>query len=91
MNTIKTGILEAVKAFADNDLAYTDNALVVIDPEGATATLLDPDEEADIDALIDADPARDYVAVMDLVNAAPDGSWIPDPEAIDALAAEYDA
>ncbi len=91
MNTIRNSILEAVKAFTANDLAYTDNALVVIDPAAATASLLDPDEEADIDAMIDADPDRDYVAVMDLVNAAPDGSWTPDEEAIAVLADEYQA
>lgn len=90
MNQLDRQITEAVEAFTSNDLAYSDNALVVIDPVAATATLLDPDEDADTDAMIDADPAHDYVAVMDLVEADPQepGRWIPCAEAIADLCAD---
>ncbi|MCM1029642.1 MAG: hypothetical protein NC342_08485 [Pseudoflavonifractor sp.] len=89
MTNLKQEIMEAVAAFTANDLAYTDNALIVIDPKGHTATILDPDEEADVDAIIEADPDHDYVAVMDLVETDDDGSWLPDVAAIDELLAEY--
>lgn len=91
MNEIAAQITKAVEEFASNDLAYSDNALVKIDPDARAVTLVDPDDDEDIDAMIDADPANDYVSVMDLVEADPDdpGRWIPDTDAISEVAAEY--
>lgn len=91
MNEIAAQITKAVEEFASNDLAYSDNALVKIDSKARVATLVDPDDDEDIDAMIDADPTNDYVAVMDLVEANPDdpGRWIPDTDAISEVAAEY--
>lgn len=91
MNEIAAQITKAVEEFASNDLAYSDNALVKIDSKARVATLVDPDDDEDIDAMIDADPTNDYVAVMDLVEANPDdpGRWIPDSDAISEVAAEY--
>lgn len=91
MNEIARQIIKAVEEFASNDLAYSDNALVKIDPKARVVTLVDPDDEEDIDAMIDADPTNDYVSVMDLVEANPadPGRWIPDLDAISEVAAEY--
>lgn len=91
MNDLKKQILEAVESFTSNDLACTDSALIVIDPAEKTARLFDPSEEDDIDAIIENDPAHDYVDVMDLVEAdtANPGQWIADVEAIGELAAQY--
>lgn len=91
MNEIAAQITKAVEEFASNDLAYSDNALVKIDPKARVATLVDPDDDEDIDAMIDADPNNDYVSVMDLVEANPDdpGRWIADADAISEVAAEY--
>lgn len=88
---LKQQILKAVESFTSNDLACSDSALIVIDPKTATAELFDPEEDADIDAIIDGDPERDYVDVMDLVEAdtANPGQWIADEAAIDELAAQY--
>lgn len=90
MNNLVKEITDVVAAFAANDLAYSDNALVVIDPAARTASLLDPDEDTDTDALADTDAAHDYVAVMDLVEADAEGRWLPDGEAIASLAADYE-
>lgn len=91
MEKLRQQIVEAVEAFASNDLAYSDNTLMVIDPREMTASLLDPDEDEDTDALVEADADHDYVAVMDLVEADPanPGRWVADMDVIDALAGEY--
>ena len=91
MNDLRQQILEAVEAFTSNDLACTDSALIVIDPAGKTASLFDPSDDDDIDAIIENDADHDYVDVMDLVEAdsANPGQWVADAEAIDELAAQY--
>lgn len=91
MNDLRKQIQEAVEAFTSNDLACTDSALIVIDPVERTARLFDPDEDADIDAIIENDPAHDYVDVMDLVEAdtSNPGQWVAYSDAIDELAAQY--
>lgn len=84
---LRRRITEAVEEFACNDQAFTDLAMLCIDPSTLEVTIADePDTET-----IDADEAHDYVAIMDLVDADPanPGQWIADTEAIASLAEEY--
>lgn len=80
-------ITEAVKQFALNDQAFTDLAMLRIDPESLEIEVVD---EPDPDEM-ENDSTHDYVALMDLVEVDPadPALWIPDTEAIASLAADY--
>ncbi len=61
--------------------------MLSINPSTGEVAIIDnPDPEA-----VDTDTEHDYVALMDLVeiNVADPSQWLPDQEAIAALAAEY--
>ncbi|MDE7471659.1 MAG: hypothetical protein K2M57_09490 [Paramuribaculum sp.] len=86
-NALEERITAAVEDFAANDQAFTDMAMLRIDPATLEVEIVEePESEA-----IENDDKHDYVALMDLVDADPEnpGLWIADREVIADLAAEY--
>lgn len=82
---LKAGILAAVREYLSSEESYDDDAQLRIDPATMKIDLADGEEADD-----ESDP-RDYYSVMDLVEMDADGKWTPDPDAIAAVAAEYQA
>ena len=80
-------IKAAVEDFAANDQAFTDMAMLRIDPATLEVEIVEEPESEEIEN----DEAHDYVALMDLVDADPanPGQWVADAEVIADLAAEY--
>ena len=75
--------LEAVEDYISSDESYDDDAQLRIDPATFTVDIADGEDAED-----PADP-RDYYDIMDLVEMNAEGRWIPEPEAIASVAAEY--
>ncbi|MEE1022805.1 MAG: hypothetical protein U0L83_06720 [Muribaculaceae bacterium] len=82
MNTeLRNAICEAVADFASADGAYSDTAMLVINPETLEVDIADEEEN----------PELDYYDMMDFVDADPEnpGNWLPLDEAIDEVAESY--
>lgn len=84
---IEKAIREAVMEYIADEETYDDNAQLRIFPAEAKADVIDGDENDEEDS---ADGV-DFIDVMELVKMSPDkpGKWVPDDEAIAALAEEY--
>lgn len=84
MNTseLRKSVAEQVERFVANDGRYDDDTQLRIDRATMTASLTDGEED---------NPDCDYYDIMDLVEMSVDvpGTWMPDQEAIDEVAASY--
>lgn len=80
-NKIKERLIDLVEDFTTNDGAYSDTALIEINP--ATGEVEITDEERD-DNL-------DYYDIMDMVEMSSEepGKWLPFIDAIDEIASNY--
>lgn len=78
---LKKKINEAVEDFAANDGAYSDDAMLEINPADMSVRIVSEEE----------DPSLDYYDMMDLVEMDPadTGRWNPFTEAIDEIAGSY--
>lgn len=78
---LKKKISEAVEDFAANDGAYSDDAMLEINPADMSVRIVNEEE----------DPSLDYYDMMDLVEMDPadTGRWNPFTEAIDEIAGSY--
>ncbi len=82
MNTeLRNAIYDAVLDFATADGAYSDTAMLEINPQTLAIDIADEENNPDFD----------YYDMMDLVDADPDnpGNWLPLDDAIDEIAASY--
>lgn len=79
---LKDRILAAVEDYVATPEAW-EEAQLIINPATGEVDLIEIEEADDL-----ADDI-DVYAVMDLVEMTPDGAWIPDPEAIASVAADY--
>lgn len=77
--TLKEKVLEAVTDFAENDGAYSDDAMLEIDRANGKVEIVDEERN----------PTLDYYDMMDLVEMSIDdnGRWQPDLVAIDEITA----
>lgn len=74
-------LYKAVEEFASHDEAFGDAPQLRIDPRTKYLEIIeDPDENL---------PEYDYYDLADLIQMKPDGSWIPDPDALAEIAGEY--
>ena len=75
-------VTEIVEDYVAEEEAYTDNVQLQINTLTWEMEIADPENDL---------PDCDYYPVMDLVRMSTKnpGSWEPDPEAIESVAAEY--
>lgn len=84
-------ITDAVTQYLEAEEEYGDSAVVEISPADLSVRLLSRQPDIDQTSGLPEEEEPDYVDVMDLVRMDPEcpGSWLPDHEAIAAIAAEY--
>ena len=80
-DNLKKSIFEAVEDFAANDGAYSDNAMLEINPADKSVRIVDEETDHELD----------YYDLMDLVEMSPSepGRWIPPESSIEEVAASY--
>ncbi len=80
-DNLKKSIFEAVEDFAANDGAYSDNAMLEINPADNSVRIVDEETDHELD----------YYDLMDLVEMSPSepGRWIPAESFIKEVAASY--
>ncbi len=80
--TLEKALLSAITEYLEQEEAYGDDAMLVIDPDALTVGLIE-EEPADAE-----ESPLYYVRVMDLVRMDTDkpGRWLADSEAVAELA-----
>lgn len=77
-------IEEAVADWIAAEESFDDNPYLRVNSESLASDIVDGEDADEAD-----EDGYDYYSVLELVKPSMAGGWIPDPEALEAVASEY--